>query len=252
MLTYHEQDDLNDEDYTKLVKLSLDQKRPVLLDILDFDQESGDLYIDLSDCYRALYFEYQNCQKELRSTVDLLEANLWSTWSRKNAKYWGKKRAGKHVEGLLIDVIEQLTQSFEESFDDLEPVFTKFDLYRRKLQTFETISLQSLTKDKTLNFDSSFRTISPSWTDPEPEVIKEVIISSASDTVDSVCILHRANYDATLLLMVDLFHWNLSGNMAEKVMASHEYQKMLESWLGDMIAEWKQTRTVRETTYYYT
>lgn len=242
MLTFDEQDDLDDEDYAKLMKLSSDQRRPVLLDILDFDPTTGDLYIDLADCYRALYFEYQACLQEIRSMVDLLEANLWSVWCQKNAKFWGKKRAGKHVEGLLIDVVERLSQNLLGLYGDLEPVFVKFDFYRRKLQTFERISLQSLTKDKNLNFDTSFRTLASSWADPDPRMV----VQASGGVIESVCYYHRANFDATLRIMVELFHWTMPGNMAENVLSLREYEEMYGAWYDEMVSQWRQTRTVKE------
>lgn len=242
MLTYREQDSLDNENYETLVKLSLDQRRPVLLDILDFCPESGDLYIDLSDCYRAIYSEYQTCLRETRVLVDLLQANLWSTWCQKNAKYWGKKRAGKHVEGLLIDVVEYLTLNFEESYGDFEPVFAKFDLYRRKLQAFELSSLQNFSLTKGLNFDSSYRAMPPSWRVPRPQA--SIYTAYGAPMIRHT--KHRANYDATIQLMVELFNWTSPGGMGEKILKQHDYEEMLETWYTGMVTAWKQTRIADE------
>lgn len=245
LYTYKEQHNLDDEAYFALMKLSIDQRRPVLLDVVDFTDHECELHLDLSDCYRAIYWDYRRSLKELAKLTEYLEAHLWAPWCHKNAKYWGKKPANMFKEGMFVDLVEKTNERMECLYGDLETVFQIYDLHDRKVCVYRQISLHNLSRRRELNFDHFYRSLPASWDDPKR---KRSVARIDCDT-SAISTHHLAHFENTLDLMMRGFKWTTPGNLAHEIMSVQEYESMLRGWHEKMTVAWKQTHTVKQTIF---
>ncbi|CCG83866.1 protein of unknown function [Taphrina deformans PYCC 5710] len=242
LLTYREQSALTDEEYDTIQKISLEQDRPVLLDVCDFDNSEGDILIDLSECYRLLYADYETLSAERKSLVAMLEADLWTAWAQKHGKYWGKKVWSVYKEGVFIDTLDQFQESLKNSYHGLEHVFDKWDLVRRKMEVYEQVSLQYLADHPRVAFEKSYKQLPASWAGPNPELT----ITRLDETMNRVVLTHRARYDKTIDLMVREFAWTRTGGIASGILSDDDYEQMYVDWKKQMMVVWS-SKTVYES-----
>lgn len=65
LYTFREQHQCAAETYQALTKVSTDQRRPVLLEVVAFHAEYSELHIDLTDCHRAMSWDYRKSLTEM-------------------------------------------------------------------------------------------------------------------------------------------------------------------------------------------
>lgn len=241
----------SDQEYYCLKKLSIDQRRPVLLDVVDFDDRSGEILLDLRECYKVIYDEYKTVLSQKATLLDFLQADFWTPWCRKHGKYWGKKKMGLYREGAFIDHVEQCNQALEGTFGDLEPVLKRWDLLHRKMSVYEQMTMHNLASSSSspstgLNFEDSYRSRPATWADSSPSRT----VRRIDDDTRSVCVHHRARYDATIDLMSRTFTWAQAGQMAADILTEDEYAETLRDWKTRTMHKWAGTRVVHETRFY--
>ena len=187
----------------------------------EWNSTSGDAHFNIHDCLRAIYWQYKTMKQEFNRLVDFLQADLWTPWVKQNERRWGKKRAGLHKQGRLIDLVNALNADREAMYPDLNQLLQQWDLLHRRITVFQTTSLHNISRysRRDLNFDGSYRSLLPSWTDPSPRRINtrhaECFITST---------IHNAKFMKTIDLMTQHFSWHHS------ILSAAEYDNLKSVW----------------------
>lgn len=172
--------------------------------------------------------------------AEYLEADLWSGWCHKNSKFWGKKQENKYKQGVFIEHVDIINSRMQENYDDLQSVLQLYDWHDRKVRTYASLSLESLMRHRVLDIADLFENLEPSYGDPAAVTTTTEI----EDAGLSLYTRHRARFDKTALLMMRHFKWHLEEQIAQGILTPDEYDNMFDIWRTQILAKWKQTRTL--------
>lgn len=232
---------MSDDSYDRLKTVNALSRRPVELQVLEWSPTAPELHLDLHDCYRAIHWQYERLMRESCQLVDYLEADLWLDWSREHERHWGKKRAGKYLQGRLIEKVINLHQSMTEEGIRMIDILQRWDLTARRLSAYEQATTYNLSQTSLddLNFDRSYRFQPASW--HETPAIRTIIRHGDEVRVRSQ---RRAAFGNTIARMASSFHWHES--LEERILSDSDYRFMLDEWFINISSELHNTRIITE------